>query len=305
MNKTADIQAPMLKAGGALAAINPQNYDEVIRLARMAVLSGLCGSQKDTEDVALAKATMAILHGLECGVPAIQAVQGIAIINGKAMMYGDLLTALLWSKGFKVRKWTEGTGDDKAGCASITRPDGAVIEKRFTVAQAKRAGLWDTREKVRRQRNGGWHDVQNDSPWYCHPERMLEWRAFGFAVKDGASDATHGMVVREEADPDMNRMVDITPPAPSTLEIPDDVPADGPASETQDTSSDASIDEVIDDTPIADPELFIEHLRDSVALCESMTELQEVADANADVIARLPAEYRKRAASLITDRMNE
>lgn len=219
-----DVQSPSkvpMLAGKPLAAINPTTFDEVTRLAKVAVMAGLAASKEDDEQKAIAKATMAILHGLEVGIPAVQAVQNISIVNGKPMIYGDLLTAVLWSKGFKVKKWVTGEGDARIGNAQIIRPDGTIIDKSFSVAQAKKARLWDTRERVTRNGKNGQYTVDNDSPWYRFDERMLEWRAFGFACKDGASDATRGMLVYEEASPDANRMVDVTPHASAIEELPD------------------------------------------------------------------------------------
>lgn len=232
---------PALKAGAALQAFNPTTFDEVARLAKLAVLAGLTANKEDNEDKAIAKATMAILQGLELGLPAMQAVQGIAIINGKAMIYGDLLTAVLWSHGFKVEKWVEGAGDKREGHAKITRPDGTEIKKKFSVEQAKKARLWDERPVVKRKgRNNEWYDAPNDSPWFRFDERMLEWRAFGFCVKDGASDVTRGMYVREEMAPEYNQMVDITPAADPKPALPtvDQLFDDGDAAPAPETPSD-------------------------------------------------------------------
>lgn len=226
-------KVPML-AGKPLAAINPTTFDEVTRLAKVAVMAGLAASREDDEQKAIAKATMAILHGLEVGIPAVQAVQNIAIVNGKPMIYGDLLTAVLWSKGFKVKKWITGDGDARVGNAQIIRPDGTIIDKSFSVAQAKKARLWDTREKVTHNGKNGSYTVDNDSPWYRFDERMLEWRAFGFACKDGASDATRGMLVYEEASPEANHMVDVTPAEIEDLpDIPDGTDENRPQTDAE------------------------------------------------------------------------
>lgn len=220
---------PVLKTGGHLAPVRPQSFEDAQRMAKVAVAAGLypkaAWNEEETSESAVAKATMAIMQGLECGVPPMQAVQNIAIINGRAMMYGDLLTALLWSKGFKVKKWTEGEGDNRVGKACITRPDGEKIEKAFSVADAKRANLWDERKTVKRKRKNEWVDAPNDSPWFKYEYRMLEWRAFGFCVKDGASDATHGMLVHEEASPEANTtVVDITPDDDTGVLMPPPMP---------------------------------------------------------------------------------
>jgi hypothetical protein len=284
-----------LQAGGKLAAINPQTFEDVQRLARMAVKAGLSPrDRKDDDETAIAKATMAIMQGLECDIPPMQAVQGIAIINGKAMMYGDLLTALLWSKGFKIEKWITGEGDDRVGHARITRPDGRVVEKSFSVAQAKQARLWDTREKVKKQWNGNWEEKPNDSPWFRFPDRMLEWRPFGYCVKDGASDATHGMLVTEEAAPDFNQMVDVTPattgtPLPSLPEIPDIDDLAEISDESQDWT----------DEPIADVDGFLAKLQEDRDLCDSEDDVLQLAESNEDIIARLPDVAKAKAADIL------
>jgi hypothetical protein len=283
----------IMKAGNRLASINPQSFEDVQRLAIMAVKAGLSPKAKnDTDEVAIAKATMAIMQGLECDIPPMQALQGIAIINGRAMMYGDLLTALLWSKGFKIKKWVEGTGDDRVGHARITRPDSEVIEKSFSVAQAKKARLWDQRETVKKQWNGKWEEKPNDNPWYRFDYRMLEWRAFGFCVKDGASDATHGMVVREESDPDFNRMVDVTPPDPEHLAIPD-IPEIA-HEVVQDV-------EEIPDDPIVDPDALLQQLASDLSACDDAETLSEVVEQYSDLLPRLPKEQRQRAAAMMKE----
>lgn len=206
-------QLTTIKAGNMLAAINPTTFEEVQRFARMAAVAGI-GPFKTEEDFEskIGKCSMAILKGLELGIPAMQALESLALFNGRFLIYGDLLTSILWGRGFRIRKWTEGEGDNRVGHAEIIRPDKTVIAKSFSVSQAKQARLWDTRETVRRHgRGGNEYNAPNDAPWHRYPERMLEWRAFGFAVKDGASDATHGMLVYEEMAPEVNQIVDVTP----------------------------------------------------------------------------------------------
>lgn len=254
-------RVPMV-AGAQLAAINPTSFDEVTRLAKLAVMAGLTASPDAAEDKAIAKATMAILQGLELGLPAMQSVQGIAIINGKAMIYGDLLTAVLWSRGFKVEKKIEGAGEIRCGYAKITRPDGTVIEKRFSVTDARRARLW---------REG------DNTPWSRFPERMLEWRAFGFAVKDGASDVTRGMYVREEMAPEYNDPIDITPKAVAApaLDIPD-IPDGLDAPAAQDAAP----------QPASDADFLKRFKAAAEPYCNEATFLREIWDVHSDEIAQ-------------------
>lgn len=227
-----------LRSGSKPMGIVPQSFEDVQRLATMVVASGLWkGDRKDTEQQKHAKATMAIMQGLECGVPPIQAVQSIAVINGKCVMYGDLLTALLWANGFDIEQTISGVGDQRTATCTITRPNGKKITRTFSVADAKKARLWDERPTVKKQWDGKWEDKQNDSPWFRFGERMLGWRALGWAQKDGASDVTKGLQVREEVEADLP-MRDITP-APIALELPD-IPDDVPEAEEPDDETAAA-----------------------------------------------------------------
>ena len=213
-----------------LSAIMPQSFEDVQRIARMAVVSGLFkGDRKDDETAKLAKATMAIMQGLEVGLPPMQAVQCIAIINGRCLIWGDAVPALLWSHGFKIVQDISGAGDARTATCTVTRPDSTVITRSFSVADAKRARLWDERPTIKKQWDGKWEEKPNDSPWFRFPDRMLGYRALGFAVKDGASDATRGLYVNEEYE--ASEMVDVTPAKPATIALPD-IPDDAPVSDT-------------------------------------------------------------------------
>jgi hypothetical protein len=118
-----------LRGGNAIQAIIPQDVEQVFRLATAISKSGLAPStMKDPE-----KLVVAIMHGLEIGLPPMQAVQKIAVINGRPALWGDAVPALLWSKGFKIE---EGVADGIATC-TIIRPDGTRITRTFTETEAK------------------------------------------------------------------------------------------------------------------------------------------------------------------------
>jgi hypothetical protein len=217
----------------SIGAILPQSFEDVQRMARMAVSSGLFkGDKKDDDTAKLAKATMAIMQGLEVGLPPMQAVQCIAVINGRCLIWGDAVIALLWANGFKVTQTIDGQGDARTAKATITRPDGTVITRSFSVADARKARLWDERATIKKQWDGKWEDKPNDSPWFRFPDRMLGFRALGFCVKDGASDVTRGIYISEEYADD--QMVDVTPPKAPVATIPDlpDIPDEAPPSDT-------------------------------------------------------------------------
>ncbi len=168
-----ELQVVPLRTGGPVAGIIPQSIDEVVRLAQGIAKSGLAPNTMNTPE----KITVAILTGLEIGLPPMFALQKIAVVNGRPALWGDALPALLWSRGFKLREWTEG---DVAHC-EVTRPDGSAIERTFSDADAKAAGL-----------------LGKAGPWTQYKPRMRAMRARGFACRDGAADVLGGLYVAEE-----------------------------------------------------------------------------------------------------------
>lgn len=174
-----------LRSGSAIQAIIPQDVEQVFRLANAISKSGLAPStMKDPE-----KLVVAIMHGLEIGLPPMQAVQRIAVINGRPAIWGEALPALLWAKGFKIE---EGVADGVATC-TVIRPDGSRITRTFTEAEAKKAGL-----------------MGKPGPWQQYPSRMLQMRARGYACRDGAADALSGLYVAEEL-ADAPELIDAAP----------------------------------------------------------------------------------------------
>ena len=116
------------------------------------------------------------------------------------------MPSLLWARGFKIDETISGGVATRCATCKITRPDGTVIERQFSVEDARRAGLWG-----------------KAGPWTQYPDRMLQMRARGFASRDGAADALSGLYLREEVEDGG----DITPNKPKMLAIPDipDIPA--------------------------------------------------------------------------------
>lgn len=189
-----------LNAGGQIAAIVPTNINEVYRLATAISQSGLApNGMKSPEQI-----TIAIMHGMEIGLPPMQAVQRIAVVNGRPTIWGDAIPALLLSRGFRLKETMEGEGDKRLARCEIKRPDGTSTVGTFGVDDAKTAGLWG-----------------KQGPWKQYPDRMLKMRARGFAARDGAADVLSGLYLREEIDDEPMR--DITPAKASTalLDIPD------------------------------------------------------------------------------------
>jgi len=181
-----------LRAGGRVMAIIPQSVEEVFRLATAIHKSGLAPSAMNKVE----QITVAIMHGMELGLPPMTAVQKIAVVNGRPTIFGDAVPALLLSRGFRLEETMDGTDDARGATCRVIRPDGTRIERRFTVADAKLAKLWG-----------------KAGPWTQYPDRMLQMRARGYAARDGAADVLSGLYVAEEL-----QDIDLTPPRKSSAE---------------------------------------------------------------------------------------
>lgn len=200
MNTTAVAKAEAPKAnittGGALAALVPQSLDEAFRLAKALSSAGDMVPQHYRGNPEMTMA--AIMRGMEVGLAPLQALSSIAVINGRATIWGDALPALVLRAGHHIDVDYEGAGDNLVAVATLTRADGKKVVRRFGMADAKRANL-----------------LGKQGPWQQYPQRMIAHRARSWAVRDGAADALMGLGVAEEAEamgPDAAR--DVTPVAP-------------------------------------------------------------------------------------------
>ena len=128
---------------------------------------------------------LAIDLGSSIGLSSIQSLQSIAVINGRPTIWGDAALALVQSCPVceYVREYLEGEGDNLTAVCEAKRqgyPSPSV--SRFSVADAKKAGLWG-----------------KSGPWTQYPQRMLALRARGFALRNAFADALRGLITAEEA----------------------------------------------------------------------------------------------------------
>ena len=91
-----------------------------------------------------ANTLVAIQWGMELGLAPMQALQNIAVINGKPSIYGDALLAMVRAD-HRCRGVKEYLDKETDVCLITRSPHaGEVeeIERKFSVDDAKRAGLW-------------------------------------------------------------------------------------------------------------------------------------------------------------------
>lgn len=125
---------------------------------------------------------VAVQMGAELGLKPIQALQNIAVINGKPSVYGDALLALVQAHpSFEdIKEWY----DEKINTAfcRVKRKNQTEHTVSFNIEDAKKAGLWG-----------------KSGPWTQYPKRMMQMRARGFALRDKFADALGGLITVEEA----------------------------------------------------------------------------------------------------------
>ena len=128
---------------------------------------------------------LAIQFGAEIGLSPMQALQSIAVVNGRPSIYGDAALAVVKASPLceYVTETVEGEGDRMVAiCTAQRRGDPSPTVRQFSVADAKQAQLWG-----------------KAGPWTQYARRMLQMRARGFALRDAFPDVLRGLVTAEEA----------------------------------------------------------------------------------------------------------
>lgn len=202
----------------ALTATNRQGFapatiTEAIQFSEMLASSQMVprAYQGKPQDI-----MVCVQWGYEIGLAPMQALQNIAVINGKPSVYGDAAMALVQASPVceDVEEYfeNEGTANPVAVCVAKRKGRKPVVSK-FSVDDAKRAGLWG-----------------KQGPWQAYPKRMLAMRARGFALRDAFPDVLKGLITAEEAQdfPDEakpKQAKDITPRNPLDVIAAPEVPA--------------------------------------------------------------------------------
>ena len=125
-----------------------------------------------------ANVLLAMEYGEALGIPPIQAIQSVHVIEGKPSASADLIASLVRRAGHKLRV----TGDDQSATAVIIRADDPDFEFTATwdMARAKQAGL------------------TGKGVWKQYPAAMLKARAITEVARAGAGDALFGVIYTPE-----------------------------------------------------------------------------------------------------------
>lgn len=134
---------------------------------------------------------VAVQWGMELGLQPMQAMQNIAVINGRPSLWGDSVIALV--KASPTCEYIiEEVGDDSATCR-VKRRGEPEQERSFSTADAKAAGL-----------------LGKQGPWTQYRKRMMQMRARSWALRDVFPDVLRGMPIAEEV-MDMEKEINPAP----------------------------------------------------------------------------------------------
>lgn len=182
-------------------SMEPQTLEEAMKYAEIIAKSDLV--PKDYKGNP-GNVLIAIQWGREVGLKPLQALQNIAVVNGRPSLYGDAPLALVKNSGLLEdfrEDFDEAT--QTAICSARRKGQPTAISYSFGLDDAKKAGLWG-----------------KQGSWQQYPKRMLKMRARGFVLRDGFPDVLKGIAIGEEQEdvvPENGEALPAPPPLPKRL----------------------------------------------------------------------------------------
>lgn len=172
---------PMMMSGKQGLII--RDIGEMWQLSGIFHNSGLAPASLDTRE----KVFVALQMGAELGLTPMQSLNNIAVVNGRPTVWGDVPLALCMQSGLfdqtvfeELIEQDEGDGM-VAICRVRRKPHGKVVERRFSMKDARHAKL-----------------LEKNTPWQTYPRRMVQLRARSFALRDTFADVLSGVPIGEE-----------------------------------------------------------------------------------------------------------
>lgn len=236
----------------------PRNFQEALEFGKIMASSDLV--PKDYRGKP-GNVLVAVQMGADIGLSPMQAVQNIACINGRPALWGDAMLAVVQAHPACRGIHETYDAETQTAICEVQRAGRPMVSRTFSVEDAKRANLWG-----------------KQGPWTQYPQRMLQMRARGFALRDAFPDALRGLASAEEVE-------DYTVHART-----------GERTERPDTYVDAEVvaTEVATDEPIEQPSVTYDDVVAAIEASETPDDLT-----NAARMAReLTGEERSRAVEL-------
>ena len=237
---TAIIAQPSGPAAGFGLLMSPQTITEVQTFCKMLAATDFVPKAfRAKPDSIMVVGAM----GARLGVDVFSAMAGIADINGKPSVYGDLMLAVCMNHPqfedcIETHEGTPYEDTFRAVC-TVKRKGRAPVVRSFSVLEAKEAGLW-----------------KKEGPWSKTPQRMLSMRARAFALRDTFADGLAGFHSVEEFEGEPR---DVT----ASATIHDD-PKEGKTRKTRADKEPAAIEAKAETKPDAQSGTVIHEGKDSV-----------------------------------------
>jgi hypothetical protein len=176
MNAVTKTEGAALAPRGMGFDLSPQTFEQAMTFSNMLAESDLV--PKDFRGKP-GNCLIAIQWGSELGLKPLQALSNIAVVNGRAALWGDAVIALVRSS--PLCEYVQESDDGHtATCRAKRRGEPEQVVK-FSMDDAKQAGL-----------------AGKQGPWTQYPKRMRQMRARAFALRDVFPDVLRGMPVAEE-----------------------------------------------------------------------------------------------------------
>lgn len=157
-------------------SLAPRNMAEAMEFAKVIASSDMVPKHYINKP---GNVLVAVQMGAELGLKPMQALQGIAVVNGNPTIWGDAMWALILSHP-EYEDSTQDMTDTKC-TVMLKRKNKSAVVSTFTMDDAKKAGL-----------------AGKQGPWQTAPKRMLQMRARAFACRDLFADALRGIKSTEE-----------------------------------------------------------------------------------------------------------
>ena len=209
---------------GASGTIKMVSIDELMRFSRWIINSGMAPKGLPSPEAVM----VIIQHGAEVGLQPMQALRGIAFINGRPSLFGDAALAVCMAHPSFEDKAESFDADKVVARCMMKRKGQTEVVRLFSIDDAKRAGLWG-----------------KQGPWSLYPQRMLTMRARSWAMRDAFPDALAGLSITEEVQDFKPLPKSNERPAASGIVLPDEQAIDITADvENAETSTDGEQAEI-------------------------------------------------------------
>ena len=175
MNESTEI-TEITQVVGSVTSLAPRNMAEAMEFAKLVSQSDVV--PKDFKGKP-ANVLVAVQWGMELGLAPMQAMQNIAVINGRPSIWGDAMLAIC--QAHPAFEGINETVTDEGCTVEVRRNGKPAVVRTFTMEDAQKAGL-----------------AGKQGPWTQYPKRMMQMRARSFALRDAFADALKGIQSAEE-----------------------------------------------------------------------------------------------------------